>query len=154
MQAYAILFAIFFAFGAGLAVAVLRIVRVAAYFPQIGLKGLFATGGVLLLEEGLAILSDLREILDTLVDSCLNLGEASARCEAARRHADVHTVGVSLADVETRAVGVLGGCGAVRTDQVITVTVTIYFLRFCQGALYELNTRRISNFSHNVKVLV
>ena len=131
-----------------LAVAVRGVVRVAAYFPQVGLKGLFATGGVLLLEEGLAILSDLREILDTLVDSCLNLGEASARCEAALRLADVYTVGVSLTDVQTRAVGVFGGCGAVRTDQVITVVVTIYFLRFCQGALYVLNTRRISNFSH------
>ena len=133
---------------------VLGVVRVAAYFPEVSFHGLFATGGVLLLEEGLAILSDLREVFDALVDSCLYLGEASARCEAALRLADVYTVGVSLADVETRAVGVLGSCGAVRTDQVITVAVTILLFRFCQGALYELNTRRISYFAHNVKVLV
>ena len=137
-----------------LAVAVLRIVRVAAYFPQIGLHGLFATGGVLLLEEGCAVGCDLREVFDTLVDSCLYLAEARTRCEAALRLADVHTVGVGLADVETRAVGVFGGCGAVRTDEVLAVTVTIFLFRFCQGALYELNTRRISYFSHNVKVLV
>ena len=67
-----------------LAVAVRGVVRVAAYFPQVGLKGLFATGGVLLLEEGLAILSDLREVFDALVDSCLYLGEASTRCEFPR----------------------------------------------------------------------
>ena len=154
MQAYAILFAIFFRFWSRILAVVLLIVRVAAYFPQIGLHGLFATGGVLLFEEGCAVGCDLREVFDTLVDGCLNLGEASTRCEAALRHADVLTVGVGLADVETRAVGVLGGCGAVRTDQVLAVTVTIFLFRFCQGALYELNTRRISNFSHNVKVLV
>ena len=57
------------------------VVRVTAYFPQIGLHGLFATGGVFLLEEGCAVGCDLREVLDTLVDSCLYLGEARASGE-------------------------------------------------------------------------
>ena len=138
----------FFRFWSRILAVVLGVILLAADVPEVRFHGLFATGGVLLLEEGCAVGCDLREVFDALVDSCLYLGEARARCEAALRLADVLTVGVGLADVETRAVGVGGGCRAVRTDQVITVAVTIYFLRFCQGALYELNTRRINDFSH------
>ena len=127
---------------------VLLVVGLSFYFPQVGFHGLATTRFVLLREEGCAVSCDLREVFGAGVNRGGDGTEAQACCDALLRLADVLAVGVTLADVETRAIRIRGRSGAVRTDEVIAVTVTIYFLRFCQGALYELNTRRITNFSH------
>ena len=131
---------------------VLLVVGLSFDFPEVGLHGLATTRFVLLREEGCAVSCDLREVFGAGVNRGGDGTEAQTSGNALLRLADVLAVGVTLADVETRAIRIRGRGVAVRTDEVITVTVTIYFLRFCQGALYELNTRRIRYFSPNVKI--
>ena len=57
-------------------VAVLLVVRVTAYFPQIGLHGLFAVGQVALREERSLVGIDLHEVFGTQAHCCSYLGEA------------------------------------------------------------------------------
>ena len=132
----------------GACLLVLLIVSITANLPEVRLHGLATTRFVLLREERCAVGCDLREVFHAGVNRGGDGTEAQTSGNALLRLADVHTIGVTLADVETRAVWIRGRGGAVRTNQVIAVTVTIYFLRFCQGALYELNTRRVRYFSH------
>ncbi len=127
----------------------LSIVLLTTHVPKVRFHGLFATGGVLLSLERCLVLRDLLEIRLAEFHCLANCGEACTSVQRARRLTDLVAVGVRLTDVQTRTIGALGRSRAVRTDQVLAVAVAIYFLRFCQGALYELNTRRIGYFSNS-----
>ena len=97
---------------------VLLVVGLTLYFPVPCFHGLFATRQILLLEERCTVGCDLREVFGAVVNRGRDGTETQTGCDAILRLADVLTVGVTLADVDTRAIRILGRSGAVRTNQV------------------------------------
>ena len=140
MQAYAILFANFLRIAQRLAV--LLVVGLSADHPQIRFHGLFAIGGVLLCEESRLVLGDVREVFLTLEDHRCDCTEAVADVDFFGRHRSAAFVAVRIERVQTLAVRVSRCCRTVRRHQIITVIVTVLFLRSFQCALDILYTRR------------
>ena len=128
---------------------VLGVVLLAAYFPQVRTHGLFTIGLILLRREVDLVLRDLREIFLTSLHSSCYSGEACACIQLLGRQRTRTLVRSALTDVQAGAVRVLRCSGTVGTDQVVTADVAVFLLRFCQGTLYILDTRRIGYFSHS-----
>ena len=122
------------------------VVLIPADFPQVSFHRAFASGGVLLLEEGCAVGCDLREILDTLVDSCQYLGEASARCELFRGHC--RRAFHFLSQIHAVTVGVLRRCHTVRAEKHLLAAVLRVRTRFTQCAGYIVDTGTPFYFCH------
>ena len=123
-------------------------VRLLADFPQIGLEGLFATGGVLLRLEGLAVLRDRHQI-----------GHAGGYhlSDVAEFLAAVHLCGgngfgavVRAYHVDTGTNGVGGFRNAVRCQECILVIRVRFalFRAFAQKAGYVIDTFCPCDFCH------
>ena len=125
------------------------IVGISFNFPEPFLEGLATTRLVLLSGERCLILGEGREVLRTNSNGTGYGYEAVTDADFLLRESGRTNVGVTLADVDTRAVRIRGSSFAVGTDQVITVVVTIALFRLCQGTFNVLDTRRIRYFSHN-----
>ena len=125
------------------------IVAVAFDFPEPFLEGLATTRLVLLSGEGSLILREGLEVLRTNSNGTGYGYEAVTDADFLLRDSGGTNVGVTLADVDTRAVRIRGSSFAVGTDQVITVVVTIALFRSCQGTFNVLDTRRVRYFSHS-----
>ena len=131
----------------------LCIILLAAYFPQVRAHGLFAAGGVLLRQEVILVGRDLREVALTSLDHRCYGCETLACLQLIAGRLGRAVVGVGLADIDSRTLVALGRRGTVRADEVVTMLVTILLLRFCQGSVDILDTRRISYFSHSRSAL-
>ena len=83
--------------------AVLLVVRVTAYFPQVRLHGLFAIGGVALSEEVRLVGRDLHQILAAREHSCCDFREARASGELFRLRLGRARNSAQTADVQTAA---------------------------------------------------
>ena len=128
--------------------AVLCVVLVAADFPQVRFPGFLAAGSVLLLLEGCLIIGQRREVLRAGLDRCLDVEETGAGQLLTHGDRSGALIHIRFADVQTRAVRTLGGCLAVRTDQVRSTGVTVFLFRLGKTTLHVVNTGCILYFSH------
>jgi len=119
------------------------VVLCAADCPEVSPHGALAGGGVALCLEGLLVGGDLGEVALTRFHHRRHLGEAGAYGLLLGGEGRGALVGVRVAGVETlTAVGVLGRCRTVGSDEVVTVVVTVHFLGFEECALDVLDTCR------------
>ena len=125
------------------------VVRIATDFPEVSLHGFLATGSIFLRQEVILVLRDLREVTLASLDHRCYGCEALACLQFVTGRLGSAVVGVGLADIDSRTLVALGRRGTVRADEVVTMLVTILLLRFCQGSVDILDTRRISYFSHS-----
>ena len=125
----------------------LRVILVAAHFPQIRLHGLFATGGVLLRLEVDLVLGDLHQVGLTSLDSRCHGAEACACIEfvGRERGAAFHF----LTQVHAVTIRVLGCCYTVGTEQHLCARVLTVLARFAECAGYAVNTGTPFYMSHN-----
>ena len=89
------------------------VILLAANVPEVGLHGLFATGGVLLCEERGLVLGDLHQVFLTLLHHRCHRAEAVADVDLLRGKRRGASDGTQAADVEVLTVRVRGGCYAV-----------------------------------------
>ena len=109
--------------------------------PQVSLHGLLATRQILLCIESCFVGSN---VLQRFGAGCYSGSYGCEGCTCSslllRQLATGLVIHVRLADVDASAVRVSGWRGTVSTNQIVTMTVTIHFLRFCQASLYILDT--------------
>ena len=89
------------------------IVGISFDFPEPGLEGLATTRLVLLSGEGSLILREGREVLRTCCYGTAHSYEAVTDTDFLLRESGRTNVGVTLTDVDTRAVRIRGSCFAV-----------------------------------------
>ena len=129
--------------GCSLAARMLGVIRLTADLPEVRVEGFLTSCRVLLCCESLLVGTDRGEVNRAICDGCFHCCEAGTSRDLLGGQSTGTLVGFTLTDVQTRAVRILGRCGTVGTDEVITVVVAVHFLGFCQGTLNILDTRRI-----------
>ena len=128
---------------------VLSVILLAADLPQVRAHGFLAAGSIFLRQECILVGRDLRQVALTSLDQRCYGCETLASLQLIAGRLGAALVGVGLADIDSRTLVALGRRGTVRADEVVTMLVTILLLRFCQGSVDILDTRRISYFSHS-----
>jgi len=132
-----------------LAVSETIVVLVTADFPVVDLERLLAAREVLLSDEGCLVGSDLGEVTFTLLHHRGYGAETQTCCCFIRRDRSGAIVRVLLADVQARAVRVLGGCFTVSTNEVRSAYMTVSNGRFGKTTLSVVNTGCINDFCHS-----
>ena len=119
----------------------LRIIGSLFETPEISLHGLFAIRLILLCCESGLVSRNLHEVFGTSRYCCCHRREAvtNTRLVGTQRSAAFVTLGAKRIDALT--IGVRGCCFAVGCHQIITVVVTVLFLRSFQCARDRLDSR-------------
>ena len=122
----------------------LGIVSLFLQFPEEGFHGLFAIRLILLSCESGLVSGDLHEVFGTSCYCCCHRREAvtNTRLFGTQRSGAFVTLGAKRIDALT--IGVRGCCFAVGCHQIITVVVTVLFLRSFQCARDRLDSRNAS----------
>ena len=112
--------------------------------------GLETVREILLGEECLLILGDLVEVLLTRLDHLRNVLEAVTCADLILRQRSRTFVRVRLTDVETATIRVGGRGYPVRTEEVITMVVSVNLFFLFERTANGLDTRRITSYCHKI----
>ena len=126
----------------------LRIIRIAADFPQVGEHRLLAAGGVLLRHEVDLILRDVLQVTLTSFDGAGYGRETVTSIDLvlAQRSRALH----GFAQIQTVTLVALGRCRTVRAQQHFGTRVLTALARFCECSGYTVDTGTPFYFCHGV----